>query len=310
MNIFENEITIEKRGILEEFLGGFDYKTSGLSFSSLYMWRDINKFSWQKIGDYLCIAGLSHLEVDKEEPFMFPPLTQNGKYNPESLKKTIYEAKKIFEDKGYQFAIRLIPGHMLNLIEEACPGEMDFFDDRPNYDYVYNKKSLIELRGRELHSKKNHLNYFLNNYTYEYVPLRSDMAENAMKFIREFNERKELPEHEMKLLEMEERAMLDVFQNIEKVGYLAGAIIIDGKIEALSIGGRINKDTVTIHVEKANIEYRGLYQAINNEFCRHVPEEITLINREEDMGILNLRKAKLSYKPVWLEESHIAIFKQ
>lgn len=310
MYMLENKVSLESRPILEEFLGGFEYKTSGLSFSSLYMWRDINKFTWQKIGDYLCLSGLSHLEVYKTEPFLFPPLTNTGTYDPASLRETIYEAKKIFEDKGYEFGIRLMPKHMIPIIEEACPGEMDFLDDRPNYDYVYKKQSLIDLKGRELHSKKNHLNYFMNNYTYEYVNLTSSMADMAMQFIREFNARKNLPEHEMKLLKMEERAMSDVFKNLEKVGYYTGAIIIDGKIEAISIGGKINSNTVTVHVEKANTNYRGLYQLINNEFCKHLPEEITLVNREEDMGILNLRKAKLSYKPVWLEESHIGVFKK
>ena len=310
MFMLNNKITIECRPTLEEFLGGFDYNTSGISFSSLYMWRDINNFCWQKIGDYICVSGLSHLEVDKQEPFLFPPLTNNGKYDSSSLRKTIYAAKKIFEDKGYEFAIRLMPKHMIEIIEEACPGEMDFLGDRPNYDYVYTKQSLIELKGRSLHSKKNHLNYFFNNYSYEYVKLTSSMTDKAMNFIEEFNERKKLSEHEMKLLKMEERAMRHVFQNLEEVGYLAGAIMIDGKIEALSIGGQINKNTVTVHVEKANTYFRGIYQAINNEFCKHMPEEITLVNREEDMDIMNLRKAKLSYKPVWLEENYIGIFKK
>lgn len=310
MFMFDNKITIESRPILEEFLGGFDYNTSGISFTSLYMWRDINNFCWEKIGDYICVSGLSHLEVDKQEPFLFPPLTNNGKYDPSSLRKTIYAAKKIFEDKGYEFAIRLLPKHMIGIIEEACPGEIDFFDDRPNYDYVYTKQSLIELKGRKLHSKKNHLNYFINNYSYEYVTLTSAMTDEAMKFIEEFNKKKNLSEHEMKLLKMEERAMLHVFENLEKVGYLAGAILIDGKIQALTIGGKINKNTVTVHVEKANADLRGIYQAINNEFCRHLPEEITLVNREEDMDIMNLRKAKLSYKPIWLEENYIGIFKK
>jgi hypothetical protein len=310
MFILENKITLESRQNLEKYLVGFDYNTSSVSFTSLYMWRDINNFCWQKIGEYVCVSGLSHLEVDKKEPFLFPPLTNNGKYDPIKLRETIYAAKKIFEDKGYEFAIRLMPKHMIGIIEEACPGEMDFIDDRPNYDYVYTKQSLIELKGRGLHSKKNHLNYFLNNYKYEYVELKSSMTRESMKFIEEFNKKKHLSEHEMKLLKMEERAMLHVFQNLEKVGYIAGAILIDGKIEALSIGGKINKNTVTVHVEKANVDFRGLYQAINNEFCRHMPEEITLVNREEDMDILNLRKAKLSYKPVWLEENYIGVFKK
>lgn len=309
MYMLENRITTEDRWILEEYLQGFRYETSGLSFTSLYMWRDINCFSWQIIGDYLCIAGLSHLEVETKEPFLFPPLTKTGTYDPAALNHTLKVAKGIFEERGYDFSVRLMPQPLIAVLEEACPDEFTYFDDRPNYDYVYRTKDLIELRGRDYHSKKNHLNYFLNNYEYEYVILTSQMADEAMAFIRAFNLRKNLPEHEMALLKMEEQAMVDVFTNIEAVGYDAGAILIDGKIEALSIGGRLNSDTVTVHVEKANTQFRGLYQAINNEFCKHVASSVELINREEDMGIPGLRKAKLSYKPIKLIESHIAIFK-
>jgi hypothetical protein len=102
--------------------------------------------------------------------------------------------------------------------------------------------------------------------------------------------------------------MQDVFHNLETVGYLTGAIRIDGRLEALSIGGRLGKKTVTVHVEKANIEFRGLYQAINNEFCKHVAKDVKRINREEDMGIPGLRKAKLSYKPCMLVEKYTVAF--
>ena len=311
MYIFDNRITIENRSILEKYMRGFDYKTSGLSFTAMYMWRNINKFSWQMIGDYMCMAGISHLELEQglEVPFLFPPLTSTGEYHPQKLRETIYAAKKIFEDNGCDFSIRLLPLHMIDILKNACPGELKYIEDRPNYDYVYKIQDLIDLKGREYHGKKNHLNYFNNNYKYKYVKLTSDMSKDAMVFIDEFNKRKEVPEHEMLMLKMEEEAMEDVFNNIEEVGYLAGAILIDDKIEALSIGGVLNKNTVTEHVEKANINFRGLYQAINNEFCKHVTANVKYINREEDMGIPNLRKAKLSYKPVKLLEKHIAVFK-
>lgn len=309
MFLFDNQITLENRVVLNEYLGSFDYRASSFSITSLYMWRDINQFSWQIIGDYLCLSGMSHLETDSDEAFLFPPLTKNGKYEPESLAYTIKEAKKIFEDKGFDFSIRLMPFHMREFFEQALPNQLEFIADRPNYDYVYSTQDLIELKGRQYHPKKNHLNYFLNHYTYEYVKLTSSMADDAMDFIHAFNERKCLSDHEMKLLMMEERAMEDAFRNLEKVGYLAGAILIDGKIQALSIGGYLGKKTVTVHVEKANIAYRGLYQAINNEFCKHVASHVKCINREEDMGIAGLRKAKLSYHPVKLLESYIALFK-
>ena len=309
--MFENQITIEDRSHLEKYLNGYDYQTSGLSFSSLYMWRNINGFSWQMAGDYLLLSGISHLEMEDGtiEPFLFPPLTKTGVYEEEGLRRAIYEAKRIFEEKGYELTLRLLPDHMIDIIEAACPGELKFAADRPNYDYVYRRQDLVDLKGRDYHGKKNHLNYFHKNYQFEYVQLTSAMAEDAMRFIEEFNARKEIPEFELQLLKMEEEAMADVFRNLERVGYLAGAILIDDKIEALSVGGYLNKNTVTVHVEKANINFRGLYQAINNEFCKNVPSHIEYINREEDMGIPNLRKAKLSYKPVKLVEKYIAQFK-
>lgn len=310
MYMFDNEISIDNREILDKYLNGYEYKTSGLSFSAQYMWRDINKFSWDMIGEYMCISGISHLELEDgiELPFMFPPLTATGEYDKDALRETIYNAKAHFEKKGQPFSLRLVPFHIMEIIKEAVP-EMQFLDDRPNYDYIYLTQELIDLKGKSFHSKKNHLNYFKKTYEYEYVELTSDMADEAMSFISDFNRRKEVPAHEMEMLKMEERAMEDVFVNLEKVGYSAGAILIDGKIEAIAIGGKLGKKTITEHVEKANIEYRGLYQAINNEFCRNVASEAKYINREEDMGIPNLRKAKLSYKPVKLLEKYIGVFK-
>ena len=310
MYMFDNRISIDNRAILEEYLNGYEYKTSGLSFSAQYMWREINRFSWDIIGDYMCITGISHLELEDGIilPFMFPPLTRNGEYEKESLRETIYKAKEIFEKAGQPFSLRLVPFHLMEIIKEACP-EMRFEDDRPNYDYIYLTQDLIDLKGRAYHSKKNHLNYFKKTYDYEYVQLTSDMADEAMKFISDFNARKEVPAHEMEMLKMEEEAMEDVFRNIESVGYSAGAILIDGSIEAIAIGGQLGRNTITEHVEKANVNFRGLYQAINNEFCRHVASKAKYINREEDMGIANLRKAKLSYKPCKLLEKYIGVFK-
>ena len=124
--------------------------------------------------------------------------------------------------------------------------------------------------------------------------------------IEEFNQRKEIPAHEMEMLKMEAEAMDDVFRNLEAVGYEAGAIRIGGKIEAVAVGGHLGTKMITEHVEKANVEYRGLYQAINNEFCKHVAGWAKYINREEDMGLEGLRKAKLSYLPHHMQEKYWA----
>ena len=311
MYMFDNEITIENRPLLEEYLNGFEYRTSGLSYSSLYMWREINEFSWDMIGDYMCMCGVSHLELEEGIilPFMLPPLTKTGSYDKESLRETIMKAKEHFDKKGEPFSLRLVPAHVVEIIKEAVP-ELTWVEDRPNYDYIYLTQDLVDLKGKGLHSKKNHLNYFKKTFEYEYVPLTSQMADEAMAFIEAFNRRKEIPPTEMELLKMEEEAMKDVFANLEKVGYIAGAIRIDGNIEAVVVGGKLGSETIVEHVEKANTNFRGSYQAINNEFCKQVVSWAKYINREEDMDIPNLRKAKLSYKPAILLEKYIGYFEK
>lgn len=308
MYIFDNKITIENRAVLEEYLNGYEYETSGLSFSALYMWRDINEFCFEIIGEYMCISGISHLELDQKLNFMFPPLTKTGSYDKALLRDTILEAKRIFESKGAVFNLRLVPEHMIKLICDAVP-EIEFAEDRPNFDYIYRREDLVELRGKKYHAKKNYINSFRKNYEYEYEPINSAMADELMEFVEFFNSRKEIPEHEMELLKNEEAAMRDVFENFEACGYYGGVIRIDGRVQALTAGGRLGSNMLTQHLEKANTDYRGLYPMICNEFCRSLPEDIEFINREEDMGIENLRKAKLSYKPVKLLEKYIGTFR-
>ncbi|HEY3424788.1 MAG TPA: phosphatidylglycerol lysyltransferase domain-containing protein, partial [Negativicutes bacterium] len=55
-------------------------------------------------------------------------------------------------------------------------------------------------------------------------------------------------------------------------------------------------------VEKGNPDIKGIYAVINQEFCRENWQQFTYINREEDMGIEGLRKAKESYQPVKMIE--------
>ena len=124
--MFENRITVENREYLEQYLNGYDYRTSGLSFPALYMWRDINQFSWKQSGDYVLLSGVSHLELDEgiEEPFLFPVLTKTGHYDPEGLRAAVLEAKEIFEAAGHPFSMRLVPFHMLYIYKEVFPGDL------------------------------------------------------------------------------------------------------------------------------------------------------------------------------------------
>lgn len=310
--IFKNKIELGSREEIEKYTGAVNHKTSGLSFSSLYMWRNINEFSWEVINGYMCIEGISHLELEEGVTvhFMNMPLSPTGEYDPEQLRGCILEAKKRFEEAGFMFTMRLIPYHLTDTLYEAFPEELVYMSDRANYDYVYRRQDLVELKGRPYHQKKNHLNYFNKNYIYEYRALGSKDADEVMAFLDSWEEGKaDIPADELRMLKLEQEAMRDVLDNIETIGYYAGAIYIGGEMKAMSIGGRLNKNTVTCHVEKADASIRGLYPAITKEFCAHLPEHIRYLNREEDMDLPNLRKAKMAYKPCTMIEKYIVNFK-
>ena len=308
MYIFDNRIRIEDKDKLNKCLCAYRYNTSGLSFCSLYMWCNVNYFSWLEHGDYVLISGMSYLDPDENKllPFMFPPLTGTGEYDKKRLAASLHYAKDIFEEKGHSFNIRLLPKHMIPIIEDACPGEFEFIDDRPNYDYVYLRENLATFAGRAYSSKRNHLNYFMRNYSYTWRDISLDMCDEIMEFLKRFSEHKDDKDEGAEILNLEQKAMLDVFSNIDKLDTVGGGIYIDGVLQAVAIGSRSNPNTVVEHIEKANSSIRGLYQLINKEFAMRLPEEIVYINREEDMGLENLRKSKLSLNPHMMIEKYIA----
>lgn len=100
----------------------------------------------------------------------------------------------------------------------------------------------------------------------------------------------------------ENEAMAIVLRNFQSLGVVGGVIKVDGVIQALTVGEKLNQNTAVIHIEKANTEYDGAYTAINHEFAAREWSDLEFINREEDMGIEGLRKAKQSYYPVRMVE--------
>ncbi len=308
--MFENKITLEKQEFFNEYLFSRDYKASGLSFTSLYMWRNINNFRYEIINDYLCIIGDSRLEFNDVNPFLLPPLTKTGEYDLDTLADTITIIRQHFDTSGHEFNLRIVPFNMVDIFEECFPNQLSFVADRPNYDYVYLSSDLIELKGKKYHSKKNHLNHFKKNYSYTFEQLTPDMIGECIELNRYFNSLRENNEHEKNLIEMEEQAMEEVLLNYEAIGFFGGVIKIDGEIKAFSLGAKLSKKSLVVHIEKADPSIRGLYQAINNEFCRHYACHYKYVNREEDMGLMGLRKAKSSYKPAHYVEKYIVVFKE
>ncbi len=166
-------------------------------------------------------------------------------------------------------------------------------------DYLYDGNAMRTLSGKKLHKKKNHLNAFKRAYEgrYEYRRLCCSDRGDVWKFLDCWREEKgeEVEEH----LDYEVRGIHEILKNCSLLNVRMSGVYIDGHLEAFTIGSyNPLEQMAVIHIEKANPEIRGLYQFINQQFLIEEFPDAVLINREDDLGLEGLRKAKLSYNPI------------
>lgn len=324
MNIFQHcfeELTEEDKKLLQEYFYGYDYRGAGYTFFSNYIWRTTYCLCWDIIDDYMVMAGSDCLREDAKAVIAMP-LTKDGTYEPKKLREAILKAKNKFQERKIDFSIEVIPEHMIKYLEAAFPQEMIFCEDRDDDEYVYLKEKMITLSGRVLHKKKNHMNYFKKNYSYEARPLTLEDKEDVLALVKTFIDGKENPashpdnaevnlidEEELETLKMEEEAITEAMKLIEYPNIYSIGLYLEGNLKAFSIGERLNENTAVAHFEKAKDGYRGIYQVVASEFCKALPEDIVYINREEDMGIENLRQAKEALRPDHMVKKYSAVFK-
>ncbi|MBE6984482.1 MAG: DUF2156 domain-containing protein [Ruminococcaceae bacterium] len=179
---------------------------------------------------------------------------------------------------------------------------------RNSFDYVYEIERLCELKGRKLQSKRNHCNRFAaENPDCRIEILTSD----AIAQCREFTERWYVEHEAVHDIDYsgEKRAIKRVFDNFDALKMEGLMLFTADGLVAFCMGNRIREDMFDVNYEKALSDIHGAYPTINRAFARYIHEKypkIRLINREDDMGLEGLRKAKESYHPDWLLEKFVA----
>ena len=169
-------------------------------------------------------------------------------------------------------------------------------EERDHFDYVYHVKELAQLRGNKFHDKKNKINKFKSIYKYQYQTLTPDIIEECIEFEDDWCEKRDCGKFPG--LEREQCAILEMLNNFSALNITGGIIRVDNRIVALTLGEKFLKDTMVIHIEKANADIPGLYQVINQEFLKHEAGDCIYVNREQDLGVDGLRQSKMSYNPL------------
>lgn len=281
------EITLADKAVFDEYYIKYPQSSAFLSFTTLYLWKGFSGIKYAVLPDgNIVLGGVSGRSGARY--FSLPET------NDEVLLSVVKQIKTEFGE----FLLVNLTEEQTEVIKKAYP-DCGVKYKRNNNNYVYETKSLAELSGKKLQSKRNHLNRFKNTYTYELVDIdNSEMAEECIEMTRLWYEEKEDADS---YLEAEIFACRESLTHMKELGLTGMAIRVDGKIAAYSIGEYMNGGRMAhIIIEKALNEYSGAYNAINNFFIIRHWSDTEYVNREEDMGLEGLRKAKTSYRPAFL----------
>jgi hypothetical protein len=277
------DLTLKDKPLCDQLFTQFPPQISEFTFTNLFIWRYAYQIKISRLQNFLCL-----LSEQGESSFFFPPIGEGDVIECyQSLLQ--YLGRKVTLPK-----IVRVPEAGVTQIDWKTSG-MKAELDRNQCDYVYLTLDLIELKGRKYHRKRNHIKQFQEKYSYQYIPLTPEWISQCLQLEAEWCDLRHC-EASPGLLN-ESFAIKEAFTHFGELGVKGGAILINGKVEAFTMGDPLNPETVVIHIEKANPAYEGLYPTINQTFLEHQWSGYTYVNREQDLGEEGLRKAKESYFP-------------
>ena len=212
------------------------------------------------------------------------------------------------ENRKEDFIIFGITKEFADELEANFPDKFKIVFDRGGSDYIYSRQDLVTLVGKKYQPKRNHISFFKKNFNWTYEKISRENIPDCIEMNRKWielslDERKDELNEEFDIIKR-------AFEYYEELGFVGGLIRVDGEVVAYTMGERMNDDTFCVHFEKAYSSYRGAYPMINREFCEHELSAYKYVDREDDLGADNLRKAKLSYYPVLIKEEFEAELKK
>jgi len=296
--LFKN-VLIEDKESIEFYLSKYpSFCLSIFTFSSLVTWGMFYHYQWAVSGDTLL---LKFIDPEDQRDHLIQPI---GEF-PSCLQDKIIEYARSLDYKlkiyGVSEAFINERPKFVSLFEQAEHRDLD--------NYIYLAEDLVSLSGRKYQPKRNLLSQFEKNNVWTSEPISIENVPACFEIINKIYDKKESDENSFLSKELETLDfVLNNFLKLKEEGIL---IRIDGKPAAFSIYEQLNSSMCVVHHEKAMREYKGLYQLVNRETAKKILQNgYKYINREEDLGIEGLRKAKLSYYPTKLCPANILVFKK
>jgi uncharacterized protein len=257
-------------------------KASDYSFVNLWSWRRIYGLEWK------FDTTLVWLRQTRKDSAYWAPVGNWADVDwEEALDRLDLPAR-----------MTRVPLELMEHMRSVLGDRIVVHEARNHWDYVYSVPELTHLKGPRFAKKSELVDQFTRSHRYSYVDLDDRTMEQAIDLQSEWCAWRDC-EHSEALLE-ENGAIMNTFVDWARLeGVFGGGILVDGKMAAYTVGERLDEETLLIHYEKAAPGMAGAYQAINRDFLVNIGREFRYVNREQDLGEEGLRKAKLSYNPIF-----------
>lgn len=275
---------MEDKPLLDRLCTDIQPRVSELTFAGLYLFRVAHQYRLATAAGSIVILGTGY---DGSNYFL-PPLGGN-----------IAEALKILFADG----ISLYGADDLFVGRYLAAETVKITELRDSCDYLYLRDELATLPGSRFHKKKNRISYFTSRHDYSVTLFSREHCKGCINLL----DRLVQSSHDEieSSLRMEMEATYEALNNAEELGLEGVVVSVNNNVAAFALGERLNRDTAVCHFEKADPFAEGLYQLVNREFARLLFLECRFLNREQDLGNMGLRNAKLSYHPVELVKKYL-----
>jgi uncharacterized protein len=277
-------ILLGDKPLLDRLFLELQPRISELTFANLYLFRVVHDYRLTWVGDALVALAQGW----DGAPYFLPPFCgDTGAATLELLAGglTLYGADDAF-------LARYLPARET----------LEVVPDRDNFDYLHLREEMAQLTGKNYHKKKNRVNYFIVRHRYVVEPYEAKHLEGALALLEEW--RRVRVAMGPSSLGGEVDGAAEALRLCDELGLSGVVLLVEGKVLGFALGERLNESTSVCHFEKGDLFMEGLYQLLDREFCRLLFTDCRYVNREQDLGELSLRQAKLSYHPVELVQKY------
>ncbi|MDA3897611.1 MAG: phosphatidylglycerol lysyltransferase domain-containing protein [Desulfobacteraceae bacterium] len=286
MDLEFRPISLSDQTVFNQYLSQCPQKTSDYSFVNVWSWAAAYDLVWVQTDEFIWLRQ-NHPTLQYWAPI--------GNWQAVDWSR--------YFDRFPQFKSSMIrvPEQLARLWETIFKELVSAFPDRDQFDYIYDADELITLKGNRFHKKRNLLHQFQKKSDYQYVEMSSAFMDAAMAMQNSWCTWREC-DSDIQLAN-ENMAIAKVLSHWEELeGIVGGCILVQGAMVAYTIGEWLGDDSLVVHFEKGDTQYKGVYQAVNQMFVEHetsgLKKSIKRVNREQDLGDAGLRRSKESYHPV------------